>query len=38
MLPMDRQRQLAVDGGGGADLIQTEGGTGAKPWPAASAC
>ena len=36
-LPMDQQEQLAVDlVAAGADLIQTEGGTSAKPFSAGS--
>ena len=37
VLPMDEQEQLAVDlVAAGADLIQTEGGTSAKPFSAGS--
>jgi hypothetical protein len=37
VLPMDQQEQLAVDlGAAGADLIQTEGGTSARPFSAGS--
>jgi len=37
VLPMDQQEQLAVDlVAAGADLIQTEGGTSAKPFSAGS--
>jgi len=37
VLPLDQQEQLAVDlVGAGADLIQTEGGTSAKPFSAGS--
>ena len=37
VLPMDEQQQLAVDlVDAGADLIQTEGGTSAKPFSAGS--
>ena len=35
VLPMDQQEQLAIDlVAAGADLIQTEGGTSAKPFSA----
>ena len=37
VLPMDQQQQLAVDlVAAGADLIQTEGGTSARPFSAGS--
>ena len=37
VLPMDQQEQLAIDlVAAGADLIQTEGGTSAKPFSAGS--